>query len=484
VGILPTFAALGSLWMALGILLGFRARKRSWVFSGISAAAAAMITTVVASGPLAAGRVNPFENLTRPYPPGAKVLAYREGAESTVTVVEVGAHHRVLRINGFEAAGFRENAYIYMQLMADLPLLLHPNPQDALVISYGTGATAGAAARHPLRALDLVDLDPAVFGMADHFAAVNRQVLRDPRARAIVNDGRNFLVVTNRRYDVITLEPMPPTFAGMVNLYSREFYTLARSRLRPGGIMCQWVPFQLMSLAESLEVLRTFHEVFPDSTLWIYAGTGFIIGKAGEGLIIDGTRLTAALKAPGVGEDLARGDLEDPLYLLNLLAWDRETLRAATTQAAVITDDHPSIEFPELPFRYDPRKRAGVVRLMRSLQFVYDRRRLRPPPVTNLPPAVASVLAEYRESYDHTMLGTAAWELNQPRMAEAAFRAGLSACLRDACRAQFALHLGLLAERRGDRRAARRYLREADRLVPGLPEVREGLRRLGGDTLP
>jgi spermidine synthase len=480
-GILPAFAGLAAIWVAVGTLLGLRACGRPRAVSAAAGAGAAVLVAALAWGPLAAGRPNPFDDLTRLYAPGARVLAYREGAESTVAVVQLKTGPRVLRINGFEAAGVRGDRYTYMQLMAHLPLMLHPGPRDALVISFGTGTTAGAAARHALDRLDLVDLDPGVFAVADYFAPVNHGVLRDPRARAIVNDGRNFLALTHRRYDVITLEPMPPTFAGMVNLYSREFYETAWARLRPGGLMCQWVPFHLMSLGESLEVLRTFREVFPQSTLWLHGAQGFVIGAAAERFTVDAARLAGGLAARGVREDLARAGAAELVPLLNLLAWGPEPLRAATDDAAVVTDDHPTIEFPVVPFRIPIQWTLPAMRSAQALRLVYERRRAEPPPVANLPPAVAADLAEARAIFDQVALGGAALELDRPDAAEAIFRAGQAACQRDRCRAWFAYWLGATAERRGDLPAARRHWREAERLDPGRPEVREALARVGGD---
>jgi hypothetical protein len=245
--------------------------------------------------------------------------------------------------------------------------------------------------------------------------------------------------------------------------------------------MCQWVPFHLMSLGESLEVLRTFREVFPQSTLWLHGAQGFVIGAAAEHFTADAVRLAGGLAAQGVREDLARAGAAELVPLLNLLAWGPEMLRAATADAAVVTDDYPTIEFPTVPFRIPIQWTLPAVRSAQALRFVYERRRADPPPVANLPPAVAADLAEVREISDQVALGGAALELGPPDAAEPIFRAGLAACRRDRCRARFAYWLGVVAERRGDLPAARRQWREAERLDPGRPEVREALGRVGGD---
>ncbi|MQA28992.1 MAG: hypothetical protein GEU82_04010 [Luteitalea sp.] len=477
-GILPTFAVLGAVWNGVAVLVGLRMLGRSWTFGTLFGTMAALFVIVFAWGPLAATRPSPFENVTRLYGPGSRMLAYREGTETTLMVVEFANQLRALRINGFEAAGIRGDLYGYMRLMAHLPILIHPQPKDALVISFGTGTTVGAAARHPLARIDVVDLDPGVFDLARYFEAANHRVLNDPRVRTVVNDGRNFLQVTDRRYDVITLEPMPPTFAGMVNLYSREFYALSRARLRPGGVLCQWVPFHLMSLHESLAVLRTFADVFPQSSLWVHRGSGFVIGTNRERLTVDGARLAAGLDDPGIREDLAWVGVGGLVPLLNLLAWGPETIRVATASSPVVTDNHPILDFPEVPFRLSPRSTLAATRVWRAQAFVYGRRKADHPAFANLTPEIVSALVRAREDYDYATIGGAAFELGDLEVAEAMFRARLAACTLDPCRAQGAFWMGLLAERRGDVAAARRYLEDADRLDPGRVAIHDALRRL------
>ena len=152
--------------------------------------------------------------------------------------------------------------------MGSLPMLLHPDPERALVICFGTGQTANALRQENPEELDIVDLNRAVFDMAPFFD-INEDVLNDPRVSAIVMDGRAWLRRTDRLYDVITLEPMPPNFAGVNSLYSREFYEIMADRLRPNGVVAQWLPFHLVTVHHATSVVATFRAVFPDAVLWI-----------------------------------------------------------------------------------------------------------------------------------------------------------------------------------------------------------------------
>jgi spermidine synthase len=165
-----------------------------------------------------------------------RVEAHRDGIGASVSVVSYPGGEKTLRIDGFEAASNKAMAG-YMPMMTHIPMLLHPDPRRLLVVCFGTGATAGAGILYPEARVDAVDINRNVFGFASHFSTVNHNVARHPRARLVVDDGRNFLLATDERYDVITSEPMPPYHAGVVNLYSKEYYGLARDRLTPGGFV-------------------------------------------------------------------------------------------------------------------------------------------------------------------------------------------------------------------------------------------------------
>ncbi len=91
-------------------------------------------------------------------------------------------------------------------------------------------------------------------------------VIKNPRGRIIVDDGKRFLQRTKERFDVILLDPPPPVeAAGSSLLYSRDFYRLAKERLSPKGILQQWIPFQPHRDEEAIlcAVARSLAEEFP-----------------------------------------------------------------------------------------------------------------------------------------------------------------------------------------------------------------------------
>ncbi len=167
--------------------------------------------------------------------PGAAVRR-----DSTATVVAAGqGEYKQLYVNGVSMTVLTP----ITKVMASLPLaLLNHAPQKALVICFGMGTTHRSMVSWGIdsTAVDLVPSVPALFW---YFHADAAQVLSSPHSHVVADDGRRFLERTNEQYDVIVIDPPPPIgAAGSSLLYSREFYSAARKRLRPDGILAQWYP--------------------------------------------------------------------------------------------------------------------------------------------------------------------------------------------------------------------------------------------------
>jgi hypothetical protein len=228
----------------------------------------------------------------------------------------------------------------YMAWMGHLPMLLHPAPRNALVICFGTGQTANAVRQENPESLDIVDINPRVFKLAHNFTA-NHGVLSDPRVKPIVMDGRAYMRRTRKIYDIITLEPMPPTFAGVNALYSREFYQLARERLGPEGVIAQWVPFHLVSGQDGASIARTFQSVFPNAILWIdpASTTGILVGTKDDRDAL--ATNWPGFKRPGITRNLTEQAIKRAVLM------DRNELRRYGAYGEVISDDNQKLAYGE-----------------------------------------------------------------------------------------------------------------------------------------
>jgi spermidine synthase len=284
-----------------------------------------------------------------PLRPGEQRLAVREGLTEIVTVTEMPGEGRALQTNGHLMSGTGLASQRYMRAFAHVPLLSHERPERVLVICFGVGNTAHAATLHPgVRRLDVVDTSRDVLAHGHWFAATNGGVLRAPGVSVYVNDGRQHLAMRPpAEYDLITLEPPPIAFAGVASLYSREFYALARSRLRPGGYVTQWLPVYQVTPSAALSMIRAFVEVFPQAVLlsgWM--DELILVGTSGGTLAIDPARVQARVAAaPRLADDLARVHLGSLTELVGTFVADARTLAAATEAYPPATDDYPIQEY-------------------------------------------------------------------------------------------------------------------------------------------
>jgi spermidine synthase len=233
--------------------------------------------------------------------------------------------------------------------MAHIPIIVHGQADDTLVVCMGMGTTFRSALAHGGR-VDVVELVPGVIDAFGEFYLDAEAVRENPRARVVVADGRNFLLLTRKKYDVITVDPPPPIdAAGVTHLYSREFLELMRDHLRPGGIVAHWIPAVhpsngLRDIETFRMLVATFLDVFPHAKLLRGArGTGVHLLGSSEPIEIDSADVPKALENPAVRRDVFEYPWErvDAASLLAELPLPREHYATAP----VLSDDRPRLEF-------------------------------------------------------------------------------------------------------------------------------------------
>ena len=272
---------------------------------------------------------------------GGEVLFYRDGISGTVSVLRLG-RNVFLRVNGKTDASTTNDMPTQLML-GHLPLLVHPDPRGVLVIGLGSGVTAGAVARHPIERLDVVEIEPAVVEATRFFSGEHGDVLKDSRVRTIIADGRNYLLTTSTRYDVIISEPSNPWIGGLASLFSVEFFRLARQHLEPDGIMLQWVQGYSLLPDDLRMIVKTFRTVFPRTSIWnTIRGDFLLLGRTGV------TPLDLRLleeRFPRVRPDrLGLGIQGWPGVLGYFMLGEEDTKRFSET-ARVNTDDRLPLEF-------------------------------------------------------------------------------------------------------------------------------------------
>jgi spermidine synthase len=278
----------------------------------------------------------------------AQMYAFYEGVAGTT--VPAGSPEnplaRHLFVNGHGMTALISET----KLMAYLPLELAEDPRRMLVVCFGMGTTLRSASKYPYAKIDIdaVDIIPKVYNSFGYFHNDAQHIKSLPNIHLYSDDGRNYLLVHKNLYDVITIDPAPPVHsAGTVNLYTREFLELCKSRLTASGVVCLWLPPG--PLTELLMIMKTFTNVFPGASLWggLDSPGFFLIG--GHRSFGQTDKSMAQLvqrlrKIQDLGEwkdDYQSADLLKQLYLLG-----PEDFLKLVGDSPEVTDDHPFTEFP------------------------------------------------------------------------------------------------------------------------------------------
>jgi spermidine synthase len=289
--------------------------------------------------------VNELPDSNAALPASQEIHFHREGKEATITAFEVN-RYKQLWVNGVGMTVLTTAT----KLMAHLPLLIADDSKQLLVIAFGMGTTTRSASRHDGLSVTAVDIVPETFETFRFYHRDADSVLANPRVKTVANDGRNFLLLSRARYDVITIDPAPPIWsAGTVNLYSREFFELTRKHLAPGGVTSLWFPEGTEVEVKSL--LATFLSVYPNATIWDGpSGWGWYLIGAERPLDWERfrSRLDGLFAVPALAADMIEYDslMATPDRVMALYKWSASEARRESAGARMITDDFPLTEFP------------------------------------------------------------------------------------------------------------------------------------------
>ncbi len=278
--------------------------------------------------------------------PGDTLVDYNEEIDATVTTLKDDEAVYRLYVDTNQAADASRWDSPSHRVIAHLPLLLHRRPKRALVVGFGMGLTSYSITQHGVR-VDAIELSEGVISAAQkHFTHVNGNVFDSPLFNYKINDGRNHILMTKTKYDMISTGIIHPLVsAGSSNIYTADFYRLCRRILSEDGIMCQWVPLHRLPEAHYKMIVRTFIDVFPHTTLWYkYTPDFVILIGTPEPLRIDYKNFLARAQIASISEGLAADDL-DGLSLLDSFMMGPEAVREYVGPGPIHTDNRPRLEF-------------------------------------------------------------------------------------------------------------------------------------------
>lgn len=270
---------------------------------------------------------------------------FKEGKTGTVAVTRIGTQLS-LQING-KTEGSTGKADMRTQVMvAALPLMLNDKAENIAIIGLGTGISLGVAEQFPVKHIDCIELSKDVIEAASYFNPWNHNAVNDAKVKMIMADGRNYLTYTEKKYDVIINEPSNPWISGVSNLFTLEFFKVAASRLKEGGIMAQWIQLYNLPTKELKTLLNTFKKAFPHISVWVFSPTDLIVLGSRSHEINNWRGIEKAFyQSPVLYQDLKALSLLSPSDVMRGYLFGTDKASSFLANAALNTDNYPIIEF-------------------------------------------------------------------------------------------------------------------------------------------
>lgn len=190
---------------------------------------------------------------------------------------------------------------------------------------------------------------PSVPRLISYFHSDGDRILASPRSHVVIDDGRRFLERTNEKFDAIIIDPPPPVqTAASSLLYSEGFYSIAKQRLQPDGILQQFLPSGDEAVQAS--VAKSLRDSFPyvriNRTL---GGWGWhFLASMRPIAVRSGSELVARMPPSAVTDMMEWGPAATPegqfQRLLSSQVSIDDLIRAAPSTPA-LTDDRPINEY-------------------------------------------------------------------------------------------------------------------------------------------
>jgi spermidine synthase len=334
-----TLILISALSLVTGLLLLSQVKRR---IPAIAGGAMAVLAFVAAAD----STPDPVTSLLNDRFPGQVQVWRNEDGHATVTILRRASRFaqnmiHYLYINGMHQASDEPSMVAYHRTIGTLGLAIQPKPRKALVIGAGGGATAGAVGAYsPQLDVDVIELSPAVVAAAGQFAGINHDLLRRPNVHVHIDDGRNYMLLTDKRYDIVTADVILPVHAGAGNLYSAEYYRLMSRVLNNHGIAVQWIGSGTMT--EYKLIMRTFLSVFPHTTLWEH---GTLMVGSRQPLVLDQEVFERKLANEDSRRALESMGLGSFNAMLSRYVAGPDEMRAFVGEGTILTDDRPLTEY-------------------------------------------------------------------------------------------------------------------------------------------
>ncbi|TNF49033.1 spermine synthase, partial [bacterium] len=220
---------------------------------------------------------------------GQEVVHYENSVYGNTTVIRREGQYTFF-LNGIPAITVPTPDVTFVEEFAHLPLLLHPGPEEVLVISGGAGGVLNEILKHPVRRVDYTELDPLILNLVRQFpTTLTEAELNDPRVKVHYGDGRFFLKKKPHRYDVILMGITNPQDLQLNRFFTRQFFSLVGTRLNDEGLVAFALPGSLTYMGTELRdlnacILNTLREVFAHVRVIPGDGTNLLLASMSSNL--------------------------------------------------------------------------------------------------------------------------------------------------------------------------------------------------------
>ncbi|MCP4613678.1 MAG: hypothetical protein GY845_33730 [Planctomycetes bacterium] len=342
-GLRDSFLVVVAIQLLLAVVVLYLSEKRRLILC--AGAAAVSIAAIIVSALWIPRDIFLQTMNTYHYP--SKIIYIKDGATGTITVHDMPDGDRLIVVDGVDVAGMNFMLRTTQKLQGYVPLLMHKDPQKVLQIGYGSGETSGIGLAYGVEDYRIVDVCPSVFEAGRFFDTINRSSYKDPRLTKIIMDGKNYVKLTDEKFDIIMNDSTYPGTTGSSALYTYEHFIQCRDKLRDSGILSCWIPLDLRG--EDLQLIfKTFQEAMPHSCVWMANNCvnkhAVLVGSTSP-LRIDFQRAKQIVEREDIALDLAGINIHSIYDLLDCFIVDEGGLRRIGGTAPLNTDDRPRLEF-------------------------------------------------------------------------------------------------------------------------------------------
>jgi spermidine synthase len=271
-----------------------------------------------------------------------------EGITTTVTVNKDNSGGMELCSDGLSIAGDNHHR-LTQKMLGHLGPLVNKYSKDVLDIGFGAGETAACLAKHKLNKIECIEIAPELVKMAyKYFSHINMGENIEKLVDIKYMDGKNYLHLTPKKYDVIINDVNLPSYSGSAPLFTIENFTNGRNHLKEHGIFITKLHLQDISTEAFNSITGTFLDVFPFVTIW-YPSTQpyiffYLIGS-NQKQFFSPSYIKNQLADEEVRESLTMLNMKTNLDVLSCYIGDEKDIRRYIRNYVKNSDSYPYLEF-------------------------------------------------------------------------------------------------------------------------------------------